>query len=221
MTSTKPLKLLHFPASPFVRKVIIVAKEVGVYDKVEIVPVTVQPFATTGIEKITSFNPLTKIPALDVPGLGPLYGSSVIVQYLLSIGQKEASNRILPSLESPTRFPILTREALADGASEALLLMRFEKFLRPQEKYWAEFYNGQFGKVNRALDEMERIQSKKKESLDNGTWNLGDVATLCTLSYADLRFGGVFDWRLGRLALKEWFEKEHESRDSVKTTRLK
>ncbi|KAI9326381.1 glutathione S-transferase domain-containing protein [Obelidium mucronatum] len=207
------MKLFSSTSSPFARKVLIVAKEVGIYHQLQVIPTSVNPAISTAIDNLSPLNPLSKIPTLHVPGMGPLFGSSVIAQYIISTSQ---NNTILP--HDVTRFAVLTREALADGASEAMLLMRFETALRPKDLYWKEFYDGQFAKVCRAFDEMEKhVENETKEDVK---WDLGDIATLCALSYADLRFGDVFDWRVGRPVLAAWYIQQGDLRDSVKETAL-
>ncbi|KAJ3287694.1 Glutathione S-transferase protein [Rhizoclosmatium sp. JEL0117] len=214
MVEFRQHKLYYSPSSPFVRKVLIIAKEVGLYNHIELIPVQVSPLSVNN-SQFALENPLAKIPTLLVPDIGPLFGSSVICQYLLSVAESQKSQKFLPS-SLPSKFATLTREALADGAGDALLLMRFES-IRPAEKKWDEFYAGQFGKVIRAFDELEKIQQTETNS---DAWDLGHVAALCVLSYADLRFKGQFDWRDGRPALQSWFENAVLTRDSVKDTFL-
>ncbi|ORY45363.1 hypothetical protein BCR33DRAFT_716646 [Rhizoclosmatium globosum] len=201
MVEFRQHKLYYSPSSPFVRKVLIIAKEVGLYDHIELIPVQVSPLSVNN-SQFALENPLAKIPTLLVPDIGPLFGSSVICQYLLSVAESQESQN--------------SQHLLADGAGDALLLMRFES-IRPAEKKWDEFYAGQFGKVNRAFDELEKIQQNETNS---DAWDLGHVAALCALSYADLRFKGPFDWRDGRPALQSWFENAVLTRDSVKNTFL-
>ncbi|KAI9326380.1 hypothetical protein BDR26DRAFT_134624 [Obelidium mucronatum] len=209
------MKLLSLKTSPFARKVLIVSKEVGVYNQLQVVQISVNPALSVAIEGLTAVNPLSKVPALEVPGIGSLIGSSVIAQYFLTIGDQ--NNSILPN--DSTRFLILAREALADGASEALILMRFETALRPKELFWKEYYDSLLAKVYRAFDELEK-HFVKTRAHSGVPWDLGDIATLCALSFADLRFGHVFDWRVGRPVLAAWYAQQEDLRDSVKETAL-
>ncbi|KAJ3030034.1 UNVERIFIED_CONTAM: mitochondrial aspartate-glutamate transporter agc1 [Siphonaria sp. JEL0065] len=205
--------------SPFSRKALIVAKELGIFDSLEIIPIAPNPTAVNGDDILTLVNPLSKVPALEVSRLGSVYGSSVIVQYFLSIGNKESASLILPTNE--TRFQVLTLESLADGASESLLLMRFESYWRPKEKLWVEYYDGLLGKVNRAFNEIERLAQECSANGETLYWNLGWIAVLSALSFADFKFGDTFDWRVDRPALEKWYTTAMNERDSAKETVLK
>ena len=64
------MKLYHAPASPFVRKVMILLREAGASDRVTLVPALGNPLdpGTLPIDR----NPLGKIPALERPD-GPTF----------------------------------------------------------------------------------------------------------------------------------------------------
>src|SRR5690606_24440905 len=114
------MKLYHFPASPFVRKVMIVAHELGLADSLELVSSAPSPVARD--EALAQFNPLGKIPALVLDDGTVLYDSSVIAEYLTSL---KPDNAILPKDGSP-RWTALARQALANGIMEASQAVRFE-----------------------------------------------------------------------------------------------
>ncbi|KAI8607360.1 hypothetical protein BC830DRAFT_1181499, partial [Chytriomyces sp. MP71] len=162
------MKLFYSSTSPYVRKVLIIAHELGLFSQIELVLQALNPTQTSNLAQVSLENPLAKIPTLHVPGLGALYGSQVIIQYFLSITTAETAAAFVP-LGGGERFKMLTRESLADGALDALLLCRFESFLRPQELRWDAWILGQQAKVVRALDELERIHAEDK------SWNLGAV----------------------------------------------
>ena len=58
------MKLRHAAASPFVRKVMVVAHEHGLADCVELVPTTVSPVQAN--ESLAPENPLMKVPSLTM-----------------------------------------------------------------------------------------------------------------------------------------------------------
>ncbi|KAJ3073946.1 hypothetical protein HDU98_000248 [Podochytrium sp. JEL0797] len=203
------MQLFYSPSSPYVRKVMILLKELELMDRVELVPQALNPTKTEGIDSVVERNPLAKIPTLYVPELGSLYGSQVICQYLLSLNPTRAVE-FLP--EGPRRFTVLTRESLADGAMDALLLVRFEQFLRPKEKQWAEWETGQMAKVSRAFDELEKMQAASSQD----AFDYGNVVAVCALGYACFRFES-WNWREGRPALSAWYDSIHE-RESVAST---
>lgn len=60
------MKLYHSPASPFVRKVMVVLHETGQLDEVEIIPTQITAVAPWDV--LMAKNPLSKIPALERSG---------------------------------------------------------------------------------------------------------------------------------------------------------
>jgi len=77
------MKLRHATASPFVRKVMVVAHEHGLADRVELVPTTVSPVQAN--ESLAPENPLMKVPSLTTDDGQVLFDSPVICEYLDSL----------------------------------------------------------------------------------------------------------------------------------------
>ena len=74
------MRLIYSPASPFVRKVVVLMYEAGLSDKV-----TLNPVATTALntaDDARAANPLGKIPALVRDGDSTIFDSRVICRYL-------------------------------------------------------------------------------------------------------------------------------------------
>ena len=74
------MKLTFSPASPFARKVRIAAIELGLIDKIELVPATVVP--GTPNDEYSRINPVKKLPALILDNGEVIVDSYVIVEYL-------------------------------------------------------------------------------------------------------------------------------------------
>ncbi len=100
------MKLLTAPASPFGRKVKIVAIEKGVLDRIEIVPVATTPAAPN--EGLARDNPLAKIPTLVQDDGRSLYDSFVICDYLDTLHTRE---KAIPA-SGARRWEVLTVHAL-------------------------------------------------------------------------------------------------------------
>ena len=84
------MKLTFSPASPFARKVRIAAIELGLIDKIELVPASVAP--GTANEEYSKISPLKKLPVLILDHGDVILDSYVIVEYLNEIG----GGRLIP-----------------------------------------------------------------------------------------------------------------------------
>ena len=89
------MQLIYAAASPFARKVRVLAAETGLLDRIELLDTAVMP--TTLNERVNALNPLGKIPVLLTDDDEALYDSRVIcefadhpavVQCLIVIGQQ-------------------------------------------------------------------------------------------------------------------------------------
>ena len=184
------MKLRYSPASPYVRKVTVVAHETGLIDRIEIVPTNVWASDTD----IGRDNPLGKVPALTTDGGEVLFDSPVICEYLDSI--HDGAKLYPPS--GGARWTALRRMALADGILDAGVLRRLESLRKEPERSpaWIE---RQRTAVERGLDALEEEAS----ALGAGV-TIGHVAIGCALGWFDFRFPAD-NWRHRRPALAAWY----------------
>ena len=119
------MKLHWSPRSPFVRKVMIVAHERGLIERLDCVR-TVAAMTTPHAELMRD-NPLSKIPTLVLDDGTTLYDSPVICEYLDALDGKP---QLFP-LDRKRRILALRRQALGDGFLDLLVLARNER-LREQ-----------------------------------------------------------------------------------------
>ena len=184
---------LHYNvASPFVRKVMAVAIETGLHDRLE--PATRMMTPIKPDPALVRDNPLGKIPCLVTDDGAVLYDSRVICEYLDSLHD---GPRMFPAA-GPARWTALRRQAEGDGIMDAGVLARYETFVRPEEHRWSEWIEGQKQKFRRALDTLEA------EALDD-TVDIGTIAIGCALGYLDFRYPDE-GWRETRPRLEAWFE---------------
>ena len=188
------MKLLYGGLSPFVRKVMIVAHEKGLVDRLELVPAPVNPLQP--FDLAIAVNPLGKIPALTLDDGAVLYGSTVVAEYL---DQLDGAPRFFPS--DAARWAALRLNALGDGILEAGQLARIEG-LRPQDKQWADWKGVQLLKVTNGLDAAE----KEAQELATDMLTIGEVALVCALGWFDVRLPEAASWRNSRPRLATWFE---------------
>ena len=123
------MQLIYAAASPFARKVRVLAAETGLLDRIELLDTAVMP--TTLNERVNALNPLGKIPVLLTDDDEALYDSRVICEYLDTL---HAGAKLLPS--GAARWQVLRLAALADGLMDAALLARYERGVRPAELQW-------------------------------------------------------------------------------------
>jgi glutathione S-transferase len=199
------MQLLYSPFSPFARKVRIAAFEIGLQDRIEVVPMSTEDPASG----LSGHNPLNKIPVLETE-IGPLYDSPVICEYLDALHD---GPKLFPA-PGPDRWRALRWQALADGLQDAALLIRYEASLRPEERQHPPYVERQKAKILRALARMEADVAE----LD-GPVTIGQVAVAAGLGYLDLRFAD-WRWRDGHPKLAAWHA-VFAARPSYATTEVK
>ncbi len=194
------MKLHWSPKSPFVRKVMIVAHELGLVERITLIR-SVAAMTKPNYE-IMGDNPLGKLPTLVLEDGSALYDSSVITEYFTALvpGQK-----LLPS--GPERWEVLRRQALGDGINDALVLWNNERN-RPEANQSQRHMECWQERVEWALNELE---SRPRDGFD-----LGDAAIGAALSYLDFRFA-FFDWRAARPQSAAWHRRFEERPSAVAT----
>jgi glutathione S-transferase len=200
------MKLFYSPTSPYVRKVLITAFELGLHERIEKVPVQNSPVQHDA--SLNQANPIGKIPALITDDGLELYDSPVICEYLDSLHQ---GPKLFPDA-GPARWEALRQQALADGVMDAAVLVRYETWLRPAELRWPDWTQGQTSKIERGLDVMESELASFE-----GALSIGTVSFACALGYLDLRLPDL-PWRDSHLRLASWLV-EFGARPSFQTTR--
>jgi len=188
------VKLFYAPTSPYVRKVMVLLIELGLDQKVERITGATTPMAAN--TTLSAMNPLAKLPALAIDSGETLYDSRVICEYLDS---QFGGGRFFPQ-GGAARWTALRRQALGDGLLDAALLVRYEETARPAEKRWSDWSSGQWGKVARAIDAIER----EAASLGS-TFDIGTITLVCALEYLDLRFPDR-DWRPAHSKTARWLK---------------
>ena len=191
-------------ASPFARKVRIVARETGLLARIEEIETAVSPVAPNA--DLAGANPLIKIPTLILDDGTTLYDSRVICEYLDTL----AGNRLFPQ-GGTARWQALRLQALCDGILDAAVLIRYETAVRPEAVRWPDWITGQRGKIEGGLAALE-----KEQPGFGASFGIGQVGAACVLGYLDFRFPDV-NWRARYPGLKAWFA-EAATRESVRAT---
>lgn len=197
---TGRMKLRFTPNPDYIHKVLVVAHEAGVIDRIEMVPTYPFDADTT----LPEDNPLGKVPTLVLENGEALYGGPVICEYLDSLHR---GPKMFPRDGWP-RFRALRQMALAEGLFDALTAADVER--RRDGPQRIDQVERLWGKVLRGLDRMER------DVPSYVPLTIGAICTAGVLSRIDYRIGVIggpptkipadYQWRAGRPALAAWYE---------------
>jgi glutathione S-transferase len=198
------MKLHWSPRSPFVRKVMIVAHERGLVDRLNCVRTVAA--MTTPHPGLMRDNPLSKIPTLVLDDGTALYDSPVICEYLDALDGKP---QLFP-IEREPRMVALRRQALGDGFLDLLVFARNERLREEPSEVHLRSAAVRSAAV---LDNLER----EAQALMASGFDIGHIAIGCALSYLDFRFADQ-EWRNGHPGLARWHA-GFAARPAVEATR--
>jgi glutathione S-transferase len=177
------MKLHWSPRSPFVRKVIIVAHERGIADRLHCVRTVAEmtiPHAELMNDNLVLDDGMV------------LYDSPVICEYLDAL---DGDPRLFPQ-HGRERITALRRQALGDGLLDLLVLARNERMrAKPSQAHLASSAT----RTATTLDHLER----DTDALAASPFSIGHIAIGCALSYLDFRFAEQ-DWRRDHPRLADW-----------------
>ena len=188
------MKLFHSALSPYVRKCMVVAHELGLRERIELLPAAAHPVNRE--RTIGAHNPLGKVPTLIADDGTALYDSRVICEYLNAVGN---GNLVPPA--GIARWRTLVDQSLADGIMDAAVLGRYETVLRPEPLRWNDWLAGQLDQVPCGVDEIEKRVTGFGDRVDVGT-----IAVGCALGYLDFRYTSLA-WRDKHPHASTWFER--------------
>lgn len=184
------MKLYYSPTSPYARKVIAVAHEKGLGNKLEKLP-----GREPGVN-LDKMNPLDKIPTLVADDGEVLIESALICQYLDEIGK---GRRLYPD-SGKARRRMLQLEAIGHGVCDAGVLCRMEERMHKPEMISPDWIERQQKKLQRGIAAME-------QALDE----LGATVTPVHITYAvTLTFLDQHKihpgWREAHPKLAKWYD---------------
>lgn len=200
------MKLFYSSRSPFVRKVLITAHEVGLADEIELLDS--HAHSVDRDRTIIAHNPLGQVPTMVLDDGTMLADSSVICAYL----DRAGVGQMFPTEEN-NLWKALVDQAMGDGLMTASLIARYEVATRPKECFWQAWLDAHLDKIGTTLDAFERDAAAYEERFD-----IGLAAVASALSYLDLRFEN-FGWRNRCPSLAAWYASVQE-RPSIRATPL-
>jgi glutathione S-transferase len=199
------MKLLYQTHSPYARKVLVAAHEIGLADRMEVIHHETSP--TRRNEAVYALNPLGKVPVLVLDDGTALFDSNVICEYLDSLHD---GPRLIPA-DAAARLRVLRMQALAQGIADAGIAARWDIERRPEALRWPLLRDAYLDKVAASCDYAER------ELGPDTAPDLGAIALATALSW--IAFRDVHDFRAGRPRLAAWYER-FETRPSMRATAL-
>jgi glutathione S-transferase len=191
--------------SPYVRKVMVVAHEFGLVDRLELVRVDVATVRAS--PQISALNPLGKIPVLILEDGATLYDSGVICEYFSTLNEVP----FLFPRDPSARILALRRQALGNGMMDVLVVGRAEA-KRPdgsRSLVHVEAYDRKLGDILASLE-------GEAERLTRDAFSIGHIAIGCALDYMNFRYAGR-EWRTTHPTLGRWHDGFLERR-SVRET---
>jgi glutathione S-transferase len=199
------MKLLYQTHSPYARKALVFAHEVGVADRIEVLHQETSP--TQRNDEVYVQNPLGKVPVLMRQGLSPIFDSDVICAFLDTLHD---GRRLIPE-EGEERWQALRLQAVAQGLAEAGIAVRWETVRRPEPLRYAPLRDGYVSKLVASYDWLEA-------ELDlTSPVHVGHIAVATALSW--LAFRELPTFRPGRPRLTAWLD-AFEARPSMLATPL-
>jgi glutathione S-transferase len=186
------MKLLYQTHSPAARKVLVLAYEVGVAERIEVVHHETSP--TRRNDEVFAENPLGQVPVLLRPGLPSIFDSDVICAYLDTLHD---GRRLIPP-EGEARWQALRIQAIAQGLTNAGGAIRWETVRRPEQLRYPALRDGYIEKLTASYDWLDR-------ELDVASpIHIGHIALATALSWLEFRQLPTF--REKRARLSAWFD---------------
>jgi glutathione S-transferase len=186
------MKILFSPFSPYVRKCLVTAHELGLDHAIQLLPSNAHPVNRD--RQIIETNPLGKVPTFYTDDGQVLYDSRVICEYLNSL----AGGDLFPA-SGRQRWSTLTLQSLGDGILDAALLARYEDVARPEQFRFNDWKLAQMDKFETSLTALNNEPGQLADRVDIGTLTVG-----CALWYLDLRFSDIA-WRDRYPKVASWY----------------
>ena len=199
------MKLYWSSTSPFVRKVIVSAHELGLRDRLETIPTRVAPSKPD--LALLPYNPLGQLPTLVLDDETVLYDSLVIIEYL---DQMAGGAKLIPS--SPERrIEELRQHALCNGLLDLLVQWRIESMKDTKQIALINAFNLKSSMI------WTRLEATV-EQVTQRPFGLSSITLAIVAEYADFRFPRL-GWREKYPALSSWHQ-SIQSRPSLASSRF-
>ncbi|MFD2053450.1 glutathione S-transferase family protein [Mesorhizobium calcicola] len=190
--------------SPFARKALVFAHEVGIADRLEVIHHETSP--TLHNASVYAENPLGKVPVLLRPDASPIFDSDVICAYFDTL---HGGRKLLPQ-DGEARWQALRLQSVAQGLAQTGIALRWETERRPEQLRYSALAEGYREKIEASYDWIESALD------DDALFHVGHIALATTLSWMAFRHLPPFR---ARARLTRWFD-AFEKRASMQATLL-
>lgn len=199
------MKLLYQTHSPYARKTLVAAHEIGLADRLQVIHHETSPVVRN--DEVFALNPLGKVPVLICDDGTALFDSTVICEYLDGLHD---GAKLIPA-DPSRRYSALRNQAIATGIADAGIAVRWETERRPPATRWEPLREGHLQKIIAACDFLEE-NLREQETPD-----IGDIALATALSWIEFR--QVYAFCEARPRLAAWYARFCE-RESMQVTAL-
>ena len=189
--------------SPFARKALVFAHEIGIAARLEVIHHETSP--TLRNARVYAENPLGKVPVLLRADGEPIFDSDVICAYLDTLHD---GLKLVPE-EGEARWQALRLQAVAQGLAQTGIGLRWETERRPEHLRYEPLAEGFSDKIEATYDWLEA-------ALDDAALHVGHIALATALSW--MAFRELPSFRT-RPRLTRWFD-AFEKRPSMLATPL-
>ena len=198
------MKLIGSQTSPFVRKIRVILAERRIDCEF------VEESAWTADTTVPRYNPLNKVPALQLDDGESIFDSRVIAEYLDAV----SGGGLIPA-DAKARARVKKLEALGDGIADAGILARLER-QRDAARQDPKWIARQLDKVNAGIEALAQALGDRA-FLGGKDIDLADIACGCGMLWAEFRMPEL-GWRTRHPKLDAW-ARRLESRASFAGTR--
>jgi glutathione S-transferase len=167
--------------SPTTRRVAVVLEAFGM-------PYEVRQISVADQDALREFNPLGRVPALQLDDGEILIESTAIADHLAEMAGE--SQAVLP-LRGPARRAVLKANALITGALEKFVAAHYERSFKPEDKVHEPWIERCQGQALSALDHLERAP--------RGAWlceqgpSIADITIATAFDFFDSAAAGFID----------------------------
>ena len=196
------MQLFSWPSSPYVRKALLVAHEVGVFDKLHLVDAG----SDDQITELKCANPIGQIPTLILDNGSVIFESNEVCRYLAALPSRsfDLDEPALDEWEARQHQAVV--DAILDAATAGM-----DERRRPVEAQHRPNLDSLMDRIDLCLTYLAKANTKREKEVSLFTLSLGS-----TLAYLDFRYADN-PWRISHPTLADWADQFGNRRSMIAT----